>query len=114
MLENGGEYRTHREQENGGIQLSSWVTLILKFIIGWRTVENTEHIENRRTWNTTYLVGLHLKFMLENGGAYRAHGELENVEYYLVGLHLKFVLENGGEYRAHGELHRKKWRVVWL
>ena len=51
------------------------------------------------------MVGLHLKFALENRGEYRARVEQENAEYYLrlVGLHLKFVLENGGEYRSHRE-----------
>ena len=48
----------------------------------WRT---------QSTWKTGeveyYLVGLHLKFVLENSGEFRAHGKLENVE-YLVGLYL--------------------------
>ena len=88
-----GEHRAHGEQENveyylvglhlkvcagerwrilstwrtgeRGI-LSSWITFEN---LCWRTVENTEHRENRRT-----------------------------VEYNLVGLHLKFVLENSGEF----------------
>ena len=40
-------------------------------------MENTELIENRRTVEYN-LVGLHLKFVLENGGEYRAHREQEN------------------------------------
>ena len=45
-------------------------------------MENIEHMENRRTWNTSYsVVGLHLRLTLENSGEHRAHGEQENMEY---------------------------------
>ena len=51
VLENGGEYRTHREQENGGIQ-SSWVTLILKFVLE-NGGEYRAHIyRTGERWNT--------------------------------------------------------------
>ena len=40
------------------------------------------------------------------------HGELENVEYYLVGLHLKFVPENGGEHKAHGEQENMEYYLA--
>ena len=44
-------------------------------------MENIEHMENGRTWNTSYIVGLHLRLTLENSGEHRAHGEQENIEY---------------------------------
>ena len=110
VLENGGEHRAHREQENMEYYL---VGLITFESLCWRTVENTEHRENRRTVEYN-LVGLHLKFVLENGGEYRAHREQENMEYYLVGLHLKFMLENGGEYRAHREQENGGIQSNWV
>ena len=106
VLENGGEHRAHGEQENGGIQ-SSWVTFES---LCWRTVENTEHREYRRTVEYN-LIGLHLKFVLENGGEHRAHREQENVEYYLVGLHLKVCA--GERWRIQStERTGERWNTI--
>ena len=79
--------------------------------------------------------------VLELKREYRAHGELDDMEYYiaswvtllyagkqrtrrtgeygiyyLVGLHLKFatVLENGGEHRAHGEQENVEYYLIGL
>ena len=47
VLENSGEHRAHGEQENVEYYL---VGLHLKTVYAG-TVENTEHIKYRRTWN---------------------------------------------------------------
>ena len=106
MLENSGEFRAHGELEN--VEYYLLVGLHLNYSLRWRTEGNSEHMENRRTCTDYYLVGLHLKFVMENSGEFRAHGELENAwntisSWVTFSLHWRTV-ENSE--------HMENWRTV--
>ena len=88
--------------------ISSWITFEVCAGEQWRA--QSSYMENRRTWNTYSWITSNLKFVLENSGEHRAHGEQENVEYYLVGLHLKTVCAGTVENTEHIK-YRRTWNT---
>ena len=77
VLENGGKCRDHGEYQNMDTGLNNYAALSLS----QSTMENMQHMEN---WSTSNVGWRSAKFVLENSGKCRAHGEQENMDTGLI------------------------------